>query len=150
MPDTAHPPTAKSVLTYSALNTFRNCPRKYKHRYVECLRPREKAEALSFGGVIHGAIEMWYRQAGDDNRLWAVLDYVDGQFPQREHDQAQKAAWQLARAMVTGYAARYPSEDFEVVEVEKTFTGEIRNPDTGRPSQTFVIAGKADAHRAPR
>ena len=145
MPDTAHPPTAKSVLTYSALNTFRNCPRKYKHRYADCLRPREKAEALSFGGVIHGAIEMWYRQTGDDNRLWAVLDYVDGQFPQREHDQTQKAAWQLARAMVTGYAACYPSEDFEVVEVEKTFTGEIRNPDTGRPSQTFVIAGKADA-----
>ena len=47
--------------------------------------------------------------------------------------------------MFTGYAACYPTEDFEIVEVEKTFTGEIRNPDTGRPSQTFVMAGKADA-----
>jgi hypothetical protein len=47
--------------------------------------------------------------------------------------------------MFTGYASRYSSEDFEIVEVEKPFTGEIRNPDTGRPSQTFVMAGKVDA-----
>lgn len=33
--------------------------------------------------------------------------------------------------------------EFEIVEIEE-FTGEIRNPDTGRPSQTFVMAGKAD------
>ena len=54
------PAASKSVLTYSALNTFRNCPRKYKHRYVDSLRPRERPEALSFGSVIHGAIELWY------------------------------------------------------------------------------------------
>jgi hypothetical protein len=55
------------------------------------------------------------------------------------------ASWHLARAMFTGYASRYPTEDFTIIEVEKTFTGQIRNPDTGRCSQTFVMAGKADA-----
>jgi len=135
----------KGVLTFSALNTFRNCPRKYKHRYIDCLRPREKAESLSFGSVIHGAIELWYRSAADSNRLWTVLDFIDQQFPLRAGDDGQKATWNLARAMFTGYASRYAAEDFEVVEVELPFTGEIRNPDTGRPSQTFVMAGKADA-----
>ncbi|WDI40488.1 RecB family exonuclease [Bremerella sp. P1] len=143
--DVLDPASSKSVLTYSALNTFRNCPRKYKHRYVDHLRPRERPEALSFGSVIHGAIELWYQLPADDGRLWSVLDYIDQQFPERVGDEQQIAAWHLARAMITGYASRYPSEDFDVVEVEKTFTGEIRNPDTGRPSQTFVIAGKADA-----
>jgi hypothetical protein len=138
-------PPDKSVLTYSALNTFRNCPRKYKHRYIDCLRPREKPDALSFGSVVHGAIELWYRSDAGDNRLWSVLGYIDQQFPMRVGDENQKAAWHLARAMITGYAAHYQSEDFEIVEVEKTFTGEIRNPDTNRPSQTFVMAGKADA-----
>ena len=42
----------KTLLTYSALNTFRNCPRKYKNRYLDNLRPRERAEALSFGSVM--------------------------------------------------------------------------------------------------
>jgi PD-(D/E)XK nuclease superfamily len=135
----------KNILTYSALNTFRNCPRKYKLRYLDCLRPREKAEALSFGGIIHGAIELWYRSDPATNRLEKLLEYVDQQFPTRFGDSSRTATWHLARAMVTGYARRYPSENFRVVEVEKSFTSEIRNPDTGRLSQTFVMAGKADA-----
>ncbi len=40
--------------------------------------------------------------------------------------------------MIRGYAERYATEEFEIVEVEKEFVGEIRNPDTGRQSQTFV------------
>ncbi len=144
-PSNGNGTASKNILTYSALNTFRNCPRKYKHRYVDCLRPRQKPDALSFGGVVHAAIELWYQQVDDVNRLWNVLCFVDDQFPDRNHDDRQKAAWHLARAIITGYARRYPREDFEIVEVEKSFTGEIRNPDTGRPSQTFVMAGKADA-----
>ena len=135
----------KNVLTYSALNTFRNCPRKYKHRYIDNLRPRAKVESLSFGSVIHSAIEIWYRSANDANRLWKALDFIDRSFPERATDENQMANWHLARAMFTGYASRYATEDFAIIEVEKTFTGPIRNPDTGRCSQTFVMAGKADA-----
>jgi hypothetical protein len=134
----------KNVLTFSALNTFRNCPRKYKHRYVDFLQPRERAEALAFGSIVHGALEIWYRAVDDPHRLWTVLDYLDQQFPLRASDPTQKAAWQLARAMLTGYAAHYPTEDFEIVAVELPFTGEIRNPDTGRVSRTFGMAGKVD------
>ncbi|MFM9065114.1 MAG: RecB family exonuclease [Pirellula sp.] len=135
----------KNVLTYSALNTFRNCPRKYKNRYIDNLRPRMKVESLSFGSVIHTAIELWYRSVNDANRLWKALDFIDRSFPERATDENQMASWHLARAMFTGYASRYATEDFTIIEVEKTFTGQIRNPDTGRCSQTFVMAGKADA-----
>ena len=134
----------KLVLTYSALNTFRNCPRKYKHRYLDNLRPRERAEALSFGGIVHSAIELWYRSVQDPNRLESVLNHLDQQFPDRNGDDLQRSLWHLVRAMFTGYAHRYATEDFQIVEVEKEFVGEIRNPDTGRQSQTFRIAGKVD------
>ena len=136
--------TTKDILTYSALNCFRNCPRKYQLRYVEHLRRPERPDALAFGSVIHSALEQWYRLTGDDNRLFTVLDYTDAQFPHREYDPEQRHRWHLARAMFEGYAVRYPTETFEIVEVEKEFTAEIRNPDTGRTSQTFSIAGKAD------
>ncbi len=141
----AVPANDKMTLTYSALNTFRNCPRKYKHRYLDCLRPREKADSLSFGSVIHGAVELWYRGVGNRHRMAAMLSYLDLSFPARAGDEREKAHWHLAHAMMSGYAACYESEDFEIVEIEKPFTGEIRNPDTGRLSQTFVMSGKADA-----
>ncbi len=139
--------TMKNVLTYSALNTFRNCPRKYKHRYLDHLRRPERPDALAFGSVIHGALERWHRQAADEpttTRLFQIFDYLDAQFPQREGDEKQKHQWHVARAMFAGYVDRYAVEDFEVVEIEKEFQAEIRNPDTNRLSQTFVIAGKAD------
>ncbi|MBX3387190.1 MAG: PD-(D/E)XK nuclease family protein [Phycisphaeraceae bacterium] len=134
----------KSLLTYSALNTFRNCPRKYHLRYVEGLRRPERPEALAFGSVIHSALEAWYRLVGDPARLLKVQDLIEAAFPLRDADPAVRHHWHLARAMFEGYAARYPSEPFEIVEIEKEFTAEIRNPDTGRESQTFVIGGKAD------
>jgi RecB family exonuclease len=134
----------KTLLTYSALNTFRNCPRKYKNRYLDNLRPRERAEALSFGSVIHTAIELWYRSHEAESRLRDVLTYVDDTFENRVVDSNQMVQWHLATAMIRGYAERYATEEFEVVEVEKEFVGEIRNPDTGRQSQTFRIAGKVD------
>lgn len=134
----------KALLTYSALNTFRNCPRKYKNRYLDNLRPRERAEALSFGSVVHTAIEIWYRSSGTESRLTDVLAYIDDAFENRLVDSNQMVQWHLATAMICGYAERYATEDFEVIEVEKEFVGEIRNPDTGRQSQTFRIAGKVD------
>jgi len=134
----------KTLLTYSALNTFRNCPRKYKNRYLDNLRPRERAEALSFGSVIHTAIELWYRSTSTESRLRDVLAYIDDAFENRVVDPGFMVQWHLATAMIRGYAERYATEEFEVVEVEKEFVGEIRNPDTGRQSQTFRIAGKVD------
>ncbi len=134
----------KTLLTYSALNTFRNCPRKYKNRYLDNLRPRERPDALSFGSVIHTAIELWYRSQNAESRLRDVLTYIDDAFENRVVDSNQMVQWHLATAMIRGYAERYATEEFEVVEIEKEFVGEIRNPDTGRQSQTFRIAGKVD------
>ena len=134
----------KTLLTYSALNTFRNCPRKYKNRYIDNLRTRERPDTLSFGSVVHTAIELWYRSQDGQSRLGDTLAYIDDAFENRVVDAGQKAHWHLATAMIRGYAHRYAIEEFEIVEIEKEFVGEIRNPDTGRQSQTFRIAGKVD------
>uniref|UniRef100_A0A6M3JB94 Putative PD-(D/E)XK nuclease superfamily protein n=1 Tax=viral metagenome TaxID=1070528 RepID=A0A6M3JB94_9ZZZZ len=47
------------VLTYSAESTFRNCRRKYRHRYVDGIVLRgEDAEALYVGDLWHGMSEL--------------------------------------------------------------------------------------------
>jgi len=134
----------KKILTYSSLNTFRNCPCKYRLRYLECLRGLEKPDTLAFGSVIHRGLEVWYRLLTDPHRLMKVLDSLDAEYADRAGDEAQKQKWHLARAILTGYVRRYPSEDFEVVEIEKEFGCPIRNPETVRTSQTFTMAGKVD------
>jgi hypothetical protein len=100
----------------------------------------QRDQKLSFGSPIHECLEMWHR----DGDAVAVLDHVDRALVDRASDESMKADWHLARAMMSGYAHAYPTEDFDIVALEKTFEGRIVNPVTGAPSRSFTIAGKVD------
>lgn len=45
------------IYSNSALSTFRQCPRKFKYRYIEKLEGAEKSEALKNGIKVHEDIE---------------------------------------------------------------------------------------------
>ncbi|MEN6358248.1 MAG: PD-(D/E)XK nuclease family protein [Armatimonadota bacterium] len=128
------------LTTYSFWNSFRNCRKACEWRYLEELVPISRDQALSFGTLIHSCLEMWHGGSGLD----AVLDFIDKSLPNRSQDESQKSDWHLATAMMTGYAARYPVEEFEIVALEKIFEGRIINPATGACSRSLIIAGKVD------
>jgi hypothetical protein len=131
---------APIVSTYSMWALFRNCRKAVEWRYVEQLVPLERAGALRFGSLVHECLELWHGQRD----LALVLDHIDRQCVSRAQEEDRKRDWLLATAMMRGYAAHYPSEEFEVVALEKTFEGLIVNPATGAASRSFVLAGKVD------
>ncbi|MEN6521139.1 MAG: PD-(D/E)XK nuclease family protein [Armatimonadota bacterium] len=132
--------SAPMITTYSMWNLFRNCRKACEWRYVRELVPLQKDHKLSFGTLIHECLEKWHA----DRDFSLVLDHIDRSLPNRAMDDAEKSDWHLARAMMSGYGARYGTEDFEVVALEKTFMGRITNPATGATSRTFTLAGKVD------
>lgn len=77
-------------------------------------------------------------------RLGPVLELIDGTYPKRSHDADQRREWHLAMAMMRAYTAKYATEDFEVVALERVFEGEIVNPATRKPSRSFMLKGKVD------
>lgn len=119
---------------------FRNCRKACEYRYEIGLTLREKDPNLSFGSLVHECLQLWH----GDRDLAAVLDLIDKACAGRVGDESVRRDWHLARAMMTGYAARYPTEEFVVVALEKTFEGPIVNPATGAASRSFVLAGKVD------
>jgi hypothetical protein len=131
---------AATITTYSMWSLFRNCRKACEWRYIHELVPLEQDHNLAFGTVIHQCLEVWH---GTDN-LEAVLDHIDRTYPNRNQDDAQKRDWHLAVAMMKGYASCYPTEEFDVVSLEKTFDGKIVNPATGASSRSFVLAGRVD------
>lgn len=133
---TTHP----KVSTYSMWSLFRNCRKACEYRFELGLTPREKDPNLTFGSLIHDALQTWH----GTRDLTAVLDLIDRACAARASDEGVRRDWHLARAMMTGYAGRYPTEDFTVVALEKTFEGPITNPATGAASRSFVLAGKVD------
>ncbi|HWR49696.1 MAG TPA: PD-(D/E)XK nuclease family protein [Bryobacteraceae bacterium] len=131
---------APTVTTYSGWRQFRDCRKAYELRYIDGLVPLQRDHNLHFGSLIHQCLELWH----DRRDLAAVLDLIDRLCPNRAGDEDQKRDWHNAVGMMRGYAARYPSEEFEVVALEKTFEGPITNPLTGAASRSFVLSGKVD------
>lgn len=44
-------------LSFSRINTFKRCKRKFYYRYIERLKEEEESEALKLGKLVHTALE---------------------------------------------------------------------------------------------
>jgi putative RecB family exonuclease len=53
--------TGRDYVSWSALSTFRQCPLKYKFRYIDGLPEESVSSALVFGTGIHTAVEQHYQ-----------------------------------------------------------------------------------------
>ncbi len=121
-------------------NMFRNCRKACDWRYVKELVPIQRDHNLMFGSLIHECLEKWHTCRD----ITQVLEHIDRSLACRAQDESQMADWHLATAMMKSYAKRYETEEFEVVFLEKTFAGKIKNPVTRFASRTFELAGKVD------
>jgi len=54
--------TGRDYVSYSAISTYQSCPLRYFFRYVEGLPEQTVASSLVFGGAIHSAIELQFRE----------------------------------------------------------------------------------------
>lgn len=119
----------KTILTNSAINAFKSCGRRYYWRYERLIQAVERPEALLLGTAIHGFLESHYRQ----------LPYTP------PIDLTPKS-----QAILKGVQEYYPIlymgdlDLFEPVAVEKIISGEILNPETGRPAREYAYGGKVD------
>lgn len=127
------------LLTNSRAKSFRRCARHHFFAYVQGVRPVSKAGPLYFGSWFHAMLEAWWGSTADRLGLaLAVLEApaADGLDP-FERVRLQE--------LMLGYDARWGEEALTVDRVEAQFECDLRNPETGRPSQTWQLAGKIDA-----
>jgi hypothetical protein len=123
--------------TYSQWSQFRNCRKLCYWRYEENLVPLAEPKPLHFGRVIHSALEQWH-STGEILKALAPATAAWANVPEQHHDLLN------ANAMMIAYAQHYATEPFNVVHLERTFDGEIRNPKTGAKSKSFSLAGRYD------
>jgi len=122
-------------------DAFQNCPRLAEWRYVKRVVPVKRDKHLRFGSLAHGVVlQPWHL----GHSLDEIVEMIDRALPERARDPEQKRAWHHLRAIARAYAARYPKEDFEVVALEKAFTGPLINPVTGQPSRSLTLTGRVD------
>ncbi len=136
------------LLTASRLRCFRECARKHQLMYVEGWRPVKTAEALSFGTLIHKALEAYWlavmkwqafpQSCVTDDFLTAALAELQGE--------TDPFARVRAEEMMRSYSAQWCGDytAYEVLGVEQEFRAPLVNPDTWSASKTWTLAGKID------
>lgn len=135
------------TLTYSSTSSFKNCRKKYKLNYIDKLEPKERPLYFSIGGAIHLGLEKWYQGNDKQSCIDAITSYMYENEPDIDDDDKYKKFEQslkLVEMMFNNYIEHYPSEQFEIIEIEKEFTVTIINPETNKPSRNYQLMGKVD------
>jgi hypothetical protein len=131
------------VVSTSELSTFGRCAREHWFSYLQRRRPIERAEALTFGTVMHAWLEAWQAEPAGPTRLEAAFAVIDA----AELSPLERAKH---RALARGYHARWNDAELTYLEIELPFHLPIVNPATGGVMRRATFGGKIDAVvRAP-
>ena len=142
------------VLTSSRMATYRACPKKHYFSYVLGIRPARIADYFRLGGNFHVGLDL---RAQGKTQGEAILGAVSPYevVPGWADTDAKVHEWMIERETVarllSGYfwywerdGIRADIHPVEIIETEVAFNLPIRNPDTGRETQSFRVAGKRD------
>lgn len=158
------------VATYSSIDTFRTCHRKYFYKYDELLKPKVMAWPLLDGKALHAGIEWLYNGRAEvygpgmgvgsingekvppqasNHLIWPRLDLywpiLEVMYEKERGLDNETSRYHLAltKAMLEGYVIAYQPDEFEsfAPEVKGKVTVDNSYIDDGK----FELAFKVDA-----
>ncbi|MEK7161018.1 MAG: PD-(D/E)XK nuclease family protein [Patescibacteria group bacterium] len=109
-------------ISYSGLETFKQCPLKFKLQYLDRLKTPKSKEAL-FGTLLHSALKILHEPGllapTEEEILKYIADNWDPAVYETENESV--AAFALAiKIMNDYYAKNYPSQ-FNILALETPF-----------------------------
>ncbi|MBI5045890.1 MAG: PD-(D/E)XK nuclease family protein [Candidatus Niyogibacteria bacterium] len=131
--------------SYSALDTYKTCPLKYKYQNIDKLKAPKSKEAV-FGTIVHEALRCMFQKTP----LYPTLDEVINFFITRWEEKKIKIAWQTGEEeayykdgleLLKQFYAKNQPWNFHVVDLESRFDVELADPETG---EKHVLAGIID------
>lgn len=129
--------------SYSALETFLQCPQKYKFQEIDKIKAPKSKEAV-FGTLVHDALKYMFSR----DPLYPTAEQVIAHF--RENLEQSKATFtddernvylMSGQNILKKFYAKNPPWNFTVVDLESFFEVPIVDERTGT---THVLAGKID------
>ena len=141
----------ESPAGYHFYHTYADCPRKWYLKYACGYRPEKTSKALIYGGVIHEAVEVFYRVlvSGKGDPVDAMVKKFKEDIALRKEEYENEEDYEKDRyrgpLMLDFWASRYGLEDlekYEVLAIEEELKMEIGEPGKGflftvRPDRVF-------------
>lgn len=132
----------KQLLTHSRQNSFKTCRRQHYLAYELGLRRTTDAKALRMGSAFHNGVEV----LGKGGTLEAACEAVRKCYDRP--DVFDPYEWDIEREtvlrLVCAYQWRWSNHPLEYLAVEQSFELPLLNPETGKATSLFNLAGKID------
>jgi len=141
--------------SYSAIETYKQCPQKYKFQEIDRIKTPKSREAL-FGTAIHSALKFMFQKSPLFSTLDEVVSYYRENWPAREAFQAdskndplkmpwteadEKAYFEEGVKMLRRFYEKNAPWNFNIVDLESRFDILIEDEKTGK---THILAGIID------
>ena len=127
-------------ISYSALETFKRCPLKFKFQYVDKIRTPKSKEAL-FGTLLHSALKILHEPGLIIPTEEEILKFISNKWDSSIYSSEQESTLSFAQAikiMKDYYSKNYPSQ-FTVLALETMFEVPLQ---VG--AEKHLITGKID------
>ncbi|OGZ96657.1 MAG: hypothetical protein A3I44_01260 [Candidatus Sungbacteria bacterium RIFCSPLOWO2_02_FULL_51_17] len=131
--------------SFSALETYKQCPQKYKFHEIDKIRQKKSKEAV-FGTHIHATLKYMFVSDPLFPTLDQVLEYYRAHFPSREQgvfktDEEHRIFFDDGTRMLKQFYGKNAPWNYSVLDLESRF--EIPLTDAER-NETHVLAGTID------
>lgn len=127
-------------ISYSALDTYRTCPLKYKFQEIDRIKVPKSKEAV-FGSVIHAAMKFIHTPGILSPTLEQALDYFSKSWNSEvfADEFEERAAFSQGVAIIQDYYKKNDPAKTNIVDLESRFNIEI-----GDANETHIVAGIID------
>lgn len=127
-------------ISYSTLDSYRNCPLKYKFREIDKIKEPKSKEAV-FGTLIHAVMKYIHTPALLSPTIDQALDYYSKGWNSEvyENETEERAAFTQGVTIIQNYLAHTKPADYTIVDLESRFAIEIGNEETGLHTVSGII-----------
>lgn len=126
------------------MDTYRNCPLKYKYREVDKI-PEPKSKEAVFGTLIHSVLKLIHTPSLLPPSLEQALDYFSKGWNSEvyENEMEERAAFSQGVTIIQNYYSHNKPSDYTIVDLESRFAIEIGD---GTPSTVgkHIVSGIID------
>jgi len=133
-------------ISYSAIDTYKTCPLKYKYQEIDRIKAPKSREAV-FGTVLHGALKFMFSR----DPLYPTLDEVINFYSQEWVKRNVKSLWpdektekifnEHGKKILSKFYKENQPWNFNVIDIESRFEAPIKD---GKSGETHVLAGVID------
>ena len=127
-------------LSYSSLETYQNCPLKYKFREIDKI-PEPKSKEAIFGTLIHSVLKYAHTPTLIPPSLEQSLDYFSKSWNSAvyEVEAEERAAFAQGVTILQKYYTKNRISDYTIVDLESRFAIEIGNETSGKHIVSGII-----------